>query len=80
MGRVVIELVIDWDEIMPDADTVTVPPAADVDGGFCSVFTNNTFIGIPPFVDVYAVVVPDADFAHKNCCGLKLNCAVLPFA
>lgn len=65
-GRVVIGLVIDCDEMMPDADTVTVPPDVEAVGGFCNVFTNNTFIGMPPFVVVYAVVVPDADFAHKN--------------
>lgn len=72
IGRVVIGLDIDCDEITPDADT-TVPPDVDVAKCFCNVFTNNTFIGMPPFVVVYAVVVPDTDFAHKNCCGLKLN-------
>lgn len=73
IGRVVIGFVIDCDEITPDADTAIVPPAVDVDGGFCSVFTSNTFIGMPPLVVVYAVVVPAVGLAHRNCCGLKLN-------
>lgn len=47
----------------------------DTPFGFCNVLTSKTFIGIPLLVVVFSVD-PDG-FAHINCCGLKLNCAVL---
>lgn len=72
-GRVVSGLLIECVEIVPDDDTVTRPPDVDVDGAFCNVFTSNTFIGMP-----LLVAVPADDFAHRNCCGLKLNCVVPP--
>lgn len=50
----------------------------DTPFGFCNVFTSKTFIGIPLLLVVFSTVplLPDG-FAHMNCCGLKLNCAVL---
>lgn len=58
-----------------DTDTVLVEDALF---GFCNVFTNNTFIGWPLALVVCIMVgVPDPALAEKNCCGLKLNLAVL---
>lgn len=47
----------------------------DTPFGFCSVLTSKTFIGMPLLLVVVSVD-PDG-FAQMNCCGLKLNCAVL---
>lgn len=63
-------------EIIGLAATVTVFDE-ETPFGFCNVFTNRTFIGMPLLVVVSTVPLPPEGFAQMNCCGLKLNCAVL---
>lgn len=67
--------VVNGVEIIGFAVTDATVLDEDTPFGFCSVLTSKTFIGIPLLLVVFNVD-PDG-FAHMNCCGLKLNCAVL---
>lgn len=70
-----MDLVVNGVEIIGLAATDTVL-ADDTPFGFCSVFTSNTFIGMPLLVVVRTVPVLPDGFVIMNC-GLKPNCAAL---